>query len=136
MTGPRLTELSERECLELLERVHFGRVGLVDDGEALILPVNYVFDAPFIVFRSTTGTKLDAASKGQRVTFQIDATDPTYHGGWSVLAHGRAEVVERADEIARVETLPLRSWWEPARDRWIRIRVERVTGRRLREPWQ
>jgi hypothetical protein len=96
--------------------------------------VNYVFDPPCVVFRSTAGSKLDAAVAGRDVSFQIDAIDPMYHGGWSVLAHGPAEVVEAPDEIERLGQLPLRSWWRGAQDRWIRIRVEMVSGRRLREP--
>jgi nitroimidazol reductase NimA-like FMN-containing flavoprotein (pyridoxamine 5'-phosphate oxidase superfamily) len=127
--------LSEQECLELLERVRFGRVGFVDGDRAVILPVNYVYDAPFVVFRSTSGSKLDAALRNANVTFQIDATDPTYHGGWSVLVHGPAEIVSDALELARLEQLPLRSWWEGAADRWLRIKVEHISGRRLREAW-
>jgi nitroimidazol reductase NimA-like FMN-containing flavoprotein (pyridoxamine 5'-phosphate oxidase superfamily) len=132
--GPRLTTLSVAECVELLERVRFGRVGFVEDGRAIVLPVNYVFDAPFVVFRSTAGSKLDAAVAERELSFEIDATDPTYHGGWSVLVHGPAEVVEDPEEIERMESLPLRSWWSGAQDRWLRIRVEGISGRRLREP--
>jgi nitroimidazol reductase NimA-like FMN-containing flavoprotein (pyridoxamine 5'-phosphate oxidase superfamily) len=136
MNGPSLTTLSEDECRELLARARFGRVGFVDDARVVILPVNYVYDPPFVVFRSTTGSKLDAAVDHRTVTFQIDATDPMYHGGWSVLAHGRAEVVTGAREIARLEDLPLRAWWEGAADHWLRIEVEQISGRRLRDAWQ
>jgi nitroimidazol reductase NimA-like FMN-containing flavoprotein (pyridoxamine 5'-phosphate oxidase superfamily) len=134
MSEPQLTELSRDECLELLGRARFGRVGLVEDGRAIVLPVNCVFDPPFVVFRSTVGSKLTAASAGRVVAFEVDATDPMYHGGWSVLAYGAAEVVDDPEEIAQLEALPLRSWWPGAQDRWIRIRVTEVTGRRLRLP--
>jgi nitroimidazol reductase NimA-like FMN-containing flavoprotein (pyridoxamine 5'-phosphate oxidase superfamily) len=136
MDGPRLTALSEEECLELLGRARFGRVGIVDGGRAVVLPVNYFFDPPFVVFRSTAGSKLEAAVAHGTVTFQIDATDPTYHGGWSVLVHGSAEVVDDPQEVERLQNLPLRSWWRGAQDQWIRIRAETVTGRRLREAWR
>jgi uncharacterized protein len=128
-----LAELPEEECHTLLARAHFGRVAFVDDGRAIVLPVNYVFDPPHVVFRSTTGSKLDAARRGSDVTFEVDATDPIYQGGWSVLAHGDLEVVDEPDEIARLETLPLRPWWRDARDQWLRIRVREITGRRLRQ---
>jgi nitroimidazol reductase NimA-like FMN-containing flavoprotein (pyridoxamine 5'-phosphate oxidase superfamily) len=136
VSGPQLAALSEPECFELLGRARFGRVGIVDADRAVILPVNYVYDAPFVVFRSTKGTKLDAALDHRTVTFQIDATDPTYHGGWSVLAHGPAEVVTDPQELARLDELPLRSWWQAGADRWLRIKVEHISGRRLREPWR
>jgi nitroimidazol reductase NimA-like FMN-containing flavoprotein (pyridoxamine 5'-phosphate oxidase superfamily) len=136
MSEPLLTTLAEEECLELLARVRFGRVGFLDGDRIVVLPVNYVYDAPFVVFRSTTGSKLDAALDHRTVAFEIDATDPMYHGGWSVLVHGRAEVVTDPHDLARLEDLPLRSWWEGAADRWLRIEVEEISGRRLREPWQ
>ena len=128
----RLLALPEEECLRLLTRGHFGRVGLVEDDRAVILPVNYVFEEGCVVFQSTAGSKLDAAFAGRSVAFEIDAVDPVYHGGFSVLVHGPAEVVDSADDIKRLSELPLRPWWPDARDRWIRIRVEEVTGRRLR----
>jgi nitroimidazol reductase NimA-like FMN-containing flavoprotein (pyridoxamine 5'-phosphate oxidase superfamily) len=128
----QLFELPEEECLRLLARGHFGRVGLIDNDRPVILPVNYVFDAGCVVFQSTTGSKLDAAIAGRAVAFEIDAVDPMYHGGFSVLVYGPAEVVESDDEIRHLMELPLRPWWPTARDRWIRIRVAEVTGRRLR----
>jgi nitroimidazol reductase NimA-like FMN-containing flavoprotein (pyridoxamine 5'-phosphate oxidase superfamily) len=128
----RLLVLPEDECLRLLARGHLGRVGIVEDDRAVILPVNYVFDDGAIFFQSTRGGKLEAALAGREVAFQIDAIDPVYHGGFSVLAYGRAEVVDSADEVARLEELPLRPWWPEARDRWIRVRVQQTSGRRLR----
>ena len=126
-----LIELSEDECLRLLARVHFGRIGFVADGEPTVLPVNYAYDDRTVVFRSTEGSKLDAAMTRTRVAFEIDATDPLYQGGWSVLARGPLEVVDDAAEIERLTRLPLRPWWSAARDRWLRIAVETVSGRRL-----
>jgi nitroimidazol reductase NimA-like FMN-containing flavoprotein (pyridoxamine 5'-phosphate oxidase superfamily) len=128
----QLFELPEAECFRLLARVHFGRVGFVAGGRPVILPVNYVFDRGFVVFQSTEGSKLDVALAGQSVAFEIDAVDPMYHGGYSVLAYGPAEVVDSDVEVRRLTELPLRPWWPNARDRWIRIRVDEITGRRLR----
>ncbi len=127
-----LSSLPEDECLRLLARGHFGRVGLVDGDRPVILPVNYAFDQGCVVFQSTQGSKLEAAIAGRSVAFEIDAVDPMYHGGFSVLVYGRASVVEDEDEIRHLSELPLRPWWPPARDRWIRIRVDEITGRRLR----
>jgi nitroimidazol reductase NimA-like FMN-containing flavoprotein (pyridoxamine 5'-phosphate oxidase superfamily) len=128
----QLFELSAEECFRLLARGHFGRVGLVDGDRPVILPVNYVFDRGCVVFQSTAGSKLEAATAGRSVAFEIDAIDAMYHGGFSVLAYGPVEVVEAADEIERLSELPLRPWWPGSRDRWVRIRVDEITGRRLR----
>lgn len=127
-----LFELTEAECLELLGRGHFGRVGIADGDRPVILPVNYVFADGHVVFQSTEGTKLEAARTGRSVAFEIDAIDPMYHGGFSVLAYGPAEVVDAPEEIERLSSLPLLPWWPGSRDRWIRIRVDEISGRRLR----
>ena len=124
--------LPEDECFRLLARGHLGRVGLVDGERAIILPVNYVFDAGCVFFQSTSGSKLEAALEGRHVAFEIDALDPMYHGGYSVLVNGHAELVEDPEEKDRLAELPLRPWWPEARDRWIRIRAEQISGRRLR----
>lgn len=130
--NPQLVELAPDECLVLLERARFGRVAFADGGRVVVFPVNYLLDRPYVVFRSTEGSKLEAALRAQEATFEADATDPLYHGGWSVLAHGPLDVVESPEEIERLEQLPLRSWWSGASDRWVRLRVDEVTGRRLR----
>jgi len=132
MTSNQLTNLPEAECFRLLARGHFGRVALVDGERPVVLPVNYVFDRGYVVFQSTKGSKLEAALERQSFAFEIDAIDPMYHGGWSVLVYGPAEVVEEAAEIERLTELPLRPWWPGSRDRWLRIRVEEISGRRLR----
>jgi uncharacterized protein len=124
--------LSDVECLQLLARVHFGRVGFVVDGEPIVLPVNYAFDSGTVLFRSTAGSKLDAAQAGARMAFEIDATDPLYQGGWSVLVRGPAAVVTDPEELARLEAVHLRPWWPGSWDRWIRIVPEVISGRRLR----
>jgi nitroimidazol reductase NimA-like FMN-containing flavoprotein (pyridoxamine 5'-phosphate oxidase superfamily) len=128
----RLLVLAEDECRRLLARGHLGRIGLVEEDRPVILPVNYVFDDGFVFFQSTRGSKLEAALAGRWVAFEIDAIDPVYHGGFSVLVYGPAEVVDSDAEVARLVELPLRPWWPEARDRWIRIRVEQISGRRLR----
>ncbi len=128
----RLLVLPDEECRRLLARGHLGRVGLLESDRPVILPVNYVFDDGDVVFQSTKGSKLEAAIAAEHVAFEIDAIDAMYHGGFSVLVYGRAEIVDDEEEIRRLAELPLRPWWPEARDRWIRIRVEQISGRRLR----
>ena len=132
MTADQLLELPEPECLRLLAHARFGRIGFVEHGRPVVLPVNYLFEGGEIIFRSTSGSKLEAALQEQTVAFEVDAIDSMYHGGWSVLAYGTAEVVISPEEIERLSALPVRPWWPGAEDRWIRIHVEEVTGRRLR----
>jgi nitroimidazol reductase NimA-like FMN-containing flavoprotein (pyridoxamine 5'-phosphate oxidase superfamily) len=98
--------------------------------------VNYVLDGDDIVIRTDAGTKFAAVRHGAEVAFEIDAIDPLYRSGWSVLVCGTAsEVVDEA-ELARVSGLGLRAWQHGAKPFWIRIAPVLVTGRRLPKAWQ
>ena len=45
-------------CLRLLAAVSVGRVGFVADGEVVVLPVNFVVDGQYVVFRTASGSKI------------------------------------------------------------------------------
>jgi hypothetical protein len=66
-----------------------------------------------------------------RAAFEIDDVDPMYHRGWSVVVRGRLEVVEAAGQADEFETLRLTPWWPAARDRWMRLHPDEITGRRI-----
>jgi len=130
-----LEVLSVDQCHELLASTAVGRVGFVDAGSPMILPVNFTMDGRAVVFRSAPGSKLAAAMLQRPVAFEVDDWDPVNHTGWSVLATGVADLVDDPDETARLERLPVRPWSRPdLRDQWVRVMVEELTGRRLRRP--
>lgn len=131
---PRIEQLSRDECLHLLRLGVVGRVGIVDGGRPVVLPVNYAVDGDTIVFCSAPGTKLASAAHREEVAFEVDHADPHVHSGWSVLALGRASVIRDPDELALARGLPLRPWFMTEHAHWIRVRIESVTGRRLTSP--
>jgi uncharacterized protein len=122
--------LAEEECFELLARNHVGRVAVTVGALPAVFPVNYVLVNGAIVFRTGSGTKLKSAVDRAVVAFEIDAFEPFGHGGWSVLAIGVASELE-SHELARARELPLRPWADGARDRYVRIVPELVSGRRI-----
>jgi nitroimidazol reductase NimA-like FMN-containing flavoprotein (pyridoxamine 5'-phosphate oxidase superfamily) len=128
-----IQELSPDECLRLLRShpVHVGRIAVIDDGEPVILPVNYRLDEDTVVIRTDHDTVLHRAGQGSRVAFEVDAVDPAWEEGWSVVVVGPATQVRDPDELGRVRQLPLRPWAGGDRDIYLRIRPDRVTGRRL-----
>jgi len=124
--------LSIDECREHLEYESVGRIGFVDAGSPVILPVNYTMDGHAPVFRTAAGSKLSVGMMQRPVCFEIDNWDRANHTGWSVLAKGIADEVLDEDEVARLQELPVRPWSRPdLRDHWIRIMVEELTGRRI-----
>jgi nitroimidazol reductase NimA-like FMN-containing flavoprotein (pyridoxamine 5'-phosphate oxidase superfamily) len=116
------------ECLRLLASQPIGRLAFIDAGEPVILPINHAVDGLDVVFRTTTGSKLDAALRGAVVAFEVDAWDELYRTGWSVLLRGRLEEVD-ADEVAGVLLRPYAD--RVARDRYVRIIADEVSGRRI-----
>ena len=61
MLSQALEELSEQSCWSLLEHEQLGRVGFIEGGVPVVLPVYYRVDGQSIVFRSGVGSKLSAA---------------------------------------------------------------------------
>ncbi len=119
------------ECLRLLATKPFGRLAYLDAGAPSIVPVNHLVDGATVVLRSLDGGKLGAAIFERPVAFEVDDLQVTQRSGWSVVVHGRAEVV--ADEDATGYEAWLDSWAvvDGARTTWIRIVADEVTGRRL-----
>ena len=123
--------LSREECLRLMRQVPVGRVGVVVGGIPVVVPVNFTLLDDDVIFRTGTGTKLAAAVTRSAVSFEVDSLELGAHAGWSVLVTGGASEITRPDQRAAAAVLGLESWI-PGRERYIRIRSEVITGRRLR----
>lgn len=126
----RLEAIPVDECLQLLESRYVGRIAFLEGGRPQILPVNYAMFEGSVVFRTDYGALLDAVHMSE-VAFEVDAIDPEYRTGWSVVVRGRAEEVWRPEELARMRDLPLRPWAPGARDHYVRIDPTSITGRRI-----
>jgi nitroimidazol reductase NimA-like FMN-containing flavoprotein (pyridoxamine 5'-phosphate oxidase superfamily) len=128
-----MVELGPDECLELLGSAPVGRVGVTIDALPAVLPVNFVVWNGAIVFRTVSGTKLDAAAANEVVAFEADAYGPPDQpGGWSVLVRGIAREVTDPTELAEVASLPLDSWaWDGSATRYVCIEPTVMTGRRV-----
>jgi nitroimidazol reductase NimA-like FMN-containing flavoprotein (pyridoxamine 5'-phosphate oxidase superfamily) len=125
-----LKDLDEEECRDLVSQHLIGRVAWCHptDGPS-VLPVNYRFDGRHIVFRTSPHTDLARHFSKGRAAFQIDELDEYTQSGWSVMARGQAELVP-PDEVPEPEQRPS-PWVAGSRNVFIRIAVERFTGRRV-----
>jgi uncharacterized protein len=133
-SAPALEALSDDECRDLLAVAQIGRVVLSIDALPAALPVNYWLIDDAIVFRSTPGTKLTAALNHTVVGFEVDEIDPAGHSGWSVLVVGTSTVVSDPAEIARLDQAGLRSWAPVSAPHYVKISIQRISGRRLSNP--
>lgn len=130
-TGPAGPSRMDRaECLALLEAEDVGRLAVVQGNVPAIFPVNYVLDGEDIVFRSAPGSKV-AHGAGSPAAFEIDHLDREARQGWSVVAIGRLEVVDRwqGAELARLLQLPIQPWAAGDKDIVMRLVVGTITGR-------
>jgi nitroimidazol reductase NimA-like FMN-containing flavoprotein (pyridoxamine 5'-phosphate oxidase superfamily) len=128
-----LEVLERSECERLLETQRVGRVGLCGD-EPAILPVVYAMHNGDVVFRTAPGAKLIAALLDQVVVFEVDDYDVERHAGWSVNVVGSATEIVHPAELAKADTLGLQPWAGSARDRFVRVVADRVSGRRIVQP--
>ena len=124
--------ICSEECWRLLGSSPVGRIGFVDEGSPVILPVNIALDGHGVVFRSAPGSMLDMAIMERGVCVEVDHWDPMAHTGWSVLAKGVPQHVVDRETVERLEQLPVMPWSRPdLRVEWIRVTVEEISGRRI-----
>jgi nitroimidazol reductase NimA-like FMN-containing flavoprotein (pyridoxamine 5'-phosphate oxidase superfamily) len=122
--------LEESQCLALLAANSLGRVGITIGGLPVIMPVNYALVDGNIVFRTGEGSKLHAASNRAIIAFEVDSYDAAANSGWSVLAIGRSQTVDEPEAGAFSDARPVPAA-DGARDHYVRLTPELLTGRRL-----
>ncbi len=131
---PVFEDLGREDCLELLENEHVGRVALTARALPIVLPVNFALLDGDIVWRSAQGTKLNDASAGFVVAFEVDHYELDNEQGWSVMVQGLAHVVTNDEEIDRAMELPLEPWaLDGMADRYVCLVPNIVTGMRIRQ---
>ena len=133
MQGQELDVLDRRQCLELLQSVRVGRLVFTEDALPAVQPVNFRLWHGDVVIRVAGGTKLVVAARNLVVAFEADEFDPDLHTGWSVTVVGHAQRVTDVNELVELSGTFVEPWVEGRRDQFVRIRTEKVTGRRFRE---
>jgi nitroimidazol reductase NimA-like FMN-containing flavoprotein (pyridoxamine 5'-phosphate oxidase superfamily) len=126
-----MTVLDEAECWRLLALADVGRLAVHAAGDIDIFPVNFIVDGHTLVFRTSEGTKLLEVVLAGRVAFEADGYLAESGQAWSVVAKGDAELLEKFDDIYRAQELPIYPWHSGPKERFVRITVDKVTGRRF-----
>lgn len=127
-----LADLTYAECRAALETVPVGRVAVCTRDGPEIVPVNYTLLDESVVFRTSPFSMLAANVPDALVAFEVDHLDEASHRGWSVLARGRAHVIEDPEELQRVQRLAPPSPWAPgSRNLYVRLPWKALTGRRV-----
>lgn len=123
--------LSRNECLRLLAKESVGRLAMHAGALPVIVPVAYAFVDDAVVVRTHDGSQLYGAARSAVVAFEVDCLPGTDGSGWSVHVTGLAEEVTDRLELARLRRIPLRSWGEEGPERFMRVSVDLISGRRF-----
>jgi len=126
-----LEVLDRRQCLDLLATVQVGRLAFTEDALPAVQPVNFRMHRDDVIIRVAGGGKLLAATTNSIVAFQADDLDIDLRRGWSVTIVGHANPIHDIAELVEMSGLWLKPWVEGRRDHFVRIKSEKVTGRRL-----
>lgn len=132
MEQHQLEVLDHAQCLQLLATVPVGRLVFTEQALPAVQPVNFRVWRGDVVIRVAGGPKLDAAIGNRVVAFQADELEPDLRAGWSVTVVGHARQITRVDDLVELSGTFLRPWADGARDHFVRIGTEKVTGRRIR----
>ncbi len=128
---PGTEVLDAAACWALLQDADVGRLAVDNGGRPDIFPINYVVDDESIVFRTGPGTKLAASALLHHVAFEIDGYEPQNRVAWSVVVKGRANQIERMQDVYAADDLPLFPWIASDKPDFVRISADELTGRRF-----
>lgn len=137
MNAESAMNMATNDCWDHLRRTTIGRLAVITEGAPDIFPVSFAVEHSSIVLRTGDGTKVDAITANPKVAFEIDGIDAEAAAGaanataWSVVLRGEAKEITRPEELrdtVDLEVFPLQSG---AKNHFIRIVAEAVTGRRF-----
>jgi uncharacterized protein len=127
--------LGHQQCLDLMEAHHLGRVAWQAADLPQVLPVTYAMHEGDAYFRTAPDSILSELIQPASVAFEVDELDQQNRSGWSIVMHGRTSAVSEPDALDDLwASDSLVPWAAGNRTLFIRIRLERVSGRVVRPP--
>lgn len=133
--SPRVSVLTERDCIKLLNTKSVGRLAFIVDGRPEIFPVTYAFEDRVVVFRTSSGMKLERGPYAH-AAFEVDDIDGGSGVAWSVVVHGTAQDISSSiDALSeRLRKIVISPAAPGRRTSWMAIYADRITGRRFTLP--
>ena len=123
---PVLESLTAEQCEEHLAAGGIGRIVFSTGSGPVAFPVNFIFTAGAVVFRTSDAMTSNIAGV---VAFEVDHIDEAMSEGWSVLVRGHARLIEEPEERFAVAQLDLEPWAGGARLNLVQIAPFELTGR-------
>ena len=126
-----LDVLDDAECRRLLGRAVIGRLAYTENALPTIQPVHFIVHAGRVLIPTRVGSKVEAASRGAIVAFEVDDFDDGARTGWNVTVIGAADVVTDPARVAELDALGARPWAPADVPCYIAVDTTVVRGRRL-----
>lgn len=119
-----LSEMTEKECLDVLARAAIGRLGCALDNQPYVVPIYLAYEPGFIYVFSTYGKKIEWMRANPKVCVEVDEVRSQTQ--WmSVVANGRYE--ELPEPQFEKERQHARSLLEKRHGWWLNALAERRT---------
>ncbi|MGY1744191.1 pyridoxamine 5'-phosphate oxidase family protein [Blastococcus sp. SYSU D00695] len=128
---PVLVPLTPGECHRLLGTAPIGRLAFTVGALPTIEPVHFAVRDDEVLIPTRRGSKVQAASRGAVVAFEVDDVDVATRTGWSVTVVGPSRVLSDAGEVAALHAAGLAPWVPAGQACVVAVRISRITGRRL-----
>jgi hypothetical protein len=130
-----LEEIDPAECAILMTATQLGRMAVVESGRPTIIVLNHLVLHGQVLFRVAEDSRLAELTDGASVpvTYEVDSAFPVGHSGWSVIATG---ILDRETDHLMITAArdQLNTWAGGRREVVLRLRIERLTGRRAGRP--
>jgi nitroimidazol reductase NimA-like FMN-containing flavoprotein (pyridoxamine 5'-phosphate oxidase superfamily) len=123
--------LTQSECFALLATVPLGRVVYSERAMPIIVPVNFSLVDGDVIVRTGRRSRLALHAPGNVVAFEVDDIDPSSRSGWSIVLTGRISLIRDPEQLAHLGTLGLQTWGATEFDRYLSLRPDVVSGRRI-----
>ena len=113
-----INEIADKECVEILSRASFGRLGCALNNEPYVVPINFAYDGGDLFAMSTFGQKIEWMRANPKVCIQVDEIQGTSQ--WvSIIANGSYQELREPQFTLEVEharkLLQKRNrWWQAA----------------------
>jgi uncharacterized protein len=128
---PDTEVLSVHECWKYLRSSSVCRVAFVSNDGPEIFPVNYRPDDGTVIFRTASGTKLDAVLAGRMIALEVDGLNTYGTIAWSVIVKGYAEVVTAGEDRQEPAAMELSPWEPGTKDHLVRVTPGELSGRKF-----
>lgn len=129
--GATLAVLDRETCQDLLESHSIARLGYVEAGWPTVVPINYRMNRGDLFIRTLAGGKLRAAERRDAACLELDGYDEKLRTGWSVVAHGRLEVIGDGATLRQAWDNDPQPWVASDGWQWLRFVPITISGREV-----